>query len=279
MDKELERIINQHMLQYERQYNIRVLFWALRSSVNIGIKRRNSDLDIMFSYISLNGKGCAGIRNIAEYGLDFWGIEIHEILETVCQSNKLSYRESKDPVLWQKTPAHQRGGCNYYFGIYSVIGSPFCQDPYSFIGEASPLLLDMFEPKIAAWQLLSATKGTIQNIRHFSKNHLYDYLYAIWRLELCRHILQGGLPGENNIYGLADKYCSLQMKEQIQYYLHLYQNTYRKESVFLEIPYFNIFLLDEFPQVERLIHLTEYQKKDRYERAFAEIKKIIDKIL
>ena len=279
MNKELEKIINQHMSQYERQYNVRVLFWALRSSVNIGIKRRSSDLDIMFSYISLNGKRCTGIRNIAEHGLDFWGIEIHEILETICQSNRLSYEENDVPVLWRKTSAHQRGGCNYYFGIYSIIGNSSGHDYYGFLPKASPLLMDMFEPKIAAWQLLSAARAAIQNIQYFSKNYLYDYLYAIWRLELCRHMLQGGLPGENNICYLADKYCSLQMKEQIQYYLRLYKDTYRKESAFFEIPYFNSFLIDEFPQIEPSVRLAEYQKEDRYKRAFDEIKKIINNIL
>lgn len=69
------------------------------------------------------------------------------------------------------------------------------------------------------------------------------------------------------------------MKEQIQYYLRLYKDTYRKESAFFEIPYFNSFLIDEFPQIEQSVRLAEYQKEDRYKRAFDEIKKIINNIL
>ena len=49
--------VNSRMNFYEYKYNVKILFWALRSSVNLGIVRRNSDLDIMFAYKNLKEFG------------------------------------------------------------------------------------------------------------------------------------------------------------------------------------------------------------------------------
>ena len=278
MEKELDKIINEHMLFYEQKYNIRILFWSLRSSINIGIKRRNSDLDVMFSYISDRKNKCSGIHDITGHGLDFWGIEIHDILTTIKKNNEMAYQTEGPPKLWLIGPQHKRGGCNYYFGIYSTIGSSYYREYNGFLEKTTPLFLKMFEKKIAAQQLWEATRTTVTNIKYFGKIYLYDYLYAVWRLILCKHILCGNLPGENNILNLIEKYCSPEIKNDIQNYLELYKDTYTKESAYFTIPCLNEFILDNFSEVEKMIALRPYETIETYKYAYNQIIQTIHEI-
>lgn len=278
MEKELVNEINRHMNNYERQYNIHVLFWALRSSINIGIKRKNSDLDIMFAFIAFDKKECLGIHDIAGHGLDFWGIEISEILTTISMNNRLAYNGKGEPIPNYISKQHRRAGCSYYFSIYSTIGNPYSVEWNNFLSVTSTFFLDMFEKKIAVQELLNAVKPTIRNIRYFGKVYLYDYLYAIWRLELCRHIMQGGVPGKNNIYDLISQGSSSNIKEKIIDSLHTYKNTYSKESVFLQNNELNSFICEEFQRIEHDILKLPYEKKHIYMDAYKKIEKIINEI-
>ena len=276
MEKELIDEINRHMAQYERQYNIHVLFWALRSSINIGIKRRNSDLDIMFAYAASSRNDCLGIHDITGHGLDFWGTEIHEILDTISSNNTKTYETDEMQPPHFLSSQHRRAGCSYYFGIYSTIGNPYAVEYGSFLTNTRSLFLDMFEKKIAILELLSAVKTTAHNIKYWRKVYLYDYLYAIWRLVLAKHIAHGGLPGENNIYDLVQKYCPAALADRIKDYLFLYKETYTKESVFIQIEEFNQFILKEYSEMEAVVLNMPYEKKPLYIDACKRIEKIID---
>lgn len=276
MEKELVSEINRHMLFYEKQYNIHVLFWALRSSINIGIKRKNSDLDVMFAYTAFEKRVCLGIHDITGHGLDFWGIEISEILSTISINNKLAYDKKGKPTITFISPQHRRAGCSYYFGIYSTIGSPYVTEYNKFISNTCTFFLDMFERKIAVQELLNALQPTLRNIRYFRKVYLYDYLYAIWRLELSKHIMYGGMPGENNINDLTDEYAPFRIKQKVTEFLLIYKNTYSKESIFIEIGEFNSFILEEFQKIQDDILKLPYEKEDIYPAAQKRIQEYIN---
>ena len=186
--------VNSRMNFYEYKYNVKILFWALRSSVNLGIVRRNSDLDIMFAYKNLNPFVCSGIHDILGHGLDLWGIDIEDIIKTISVNNQILY-EAKDSTysLWTISQQHVRGGCNYYFGIYSVLGTEYMYPTTSFIADTSEYFMMMFEKKIVIKQMLILIGKVVNEIKIYEQVSLYDYIYTMWRILLCHNLIDGGI--------------------------------------------------------------------------------------
>lgn len=276
IEQELKQEIQKRMRQYEKQYQIRVLYWSFRSSINIGIKRRNSDLDIMFAYLASEPEHCLGIHDIMGHGLDFWGVDIRDILTTIDRNNRLAYESPDLAYLWHISPQHRRAGCSYYFGIYSTLGNPFYGEYHDFLSRTKTDFLDMFEKKIAARQMLETVGATVDKIWCFGRVCLYDYLFAIWRLALCRHILDGGLPGRNHIEYLLHRYYPEELTKQVEKYLDIYQKTYSKESACFPIDLFNHFLTDEYKTIQKRVTEIPYEKEDVYTNAYEKIRKMID---
>ena len=94
VNNELECYVNEKMNQYEDAYGIKVLCWWLRGTINIGMYRKNSDLDIAFIFKD-KSRRCKGIHDLYEHGMDLWGVEVEEIIQTTWINNE-SYYKNKD---------------------------------------------------------------------------------------------------------------------------------------------------------------------------------------
>ena len=79
MSHEIIQIIENRLQEYEKEYGICVLLWSFRGSIDIGIYRKNSDLDIIFIYQS-NNKKLRAMHDIVGHGFDYWGWILEDVL-------------------------------------------------------------------------------------------------------------------------------------------------------------------------------------------------------
>lgn len=274
LNNELEYYINEKMSQYEDAYDIKVLCWWLRGTINMGMYRKNSDLDIAFLFQDKNKK-CKGLHDLYKHGLDLWGVEIDEIVQTI-QINNKNYYENKDSRLITLSSAHTRAGCNYYFGIYSAIGSEWVINSTSFLTDLEKNFLKIGEPVLMAKQLLGFVETRIEDIDFFGKLYLYDYLMSIWRLLLADKILSGGMPGDNNIIKLAKQSLDTDLYKDILYRLSQYRQSEEKKAIYVEDNLLNTFIVQKYGQMREILRAFEPKyKKNVYKEEMRKIKDYI----
>ena len=276
VNNELECYVNEKMNQYEDAYGIKVLCWWLRGTINIGMYRKNSDLDIAFIFKD-KSRRCKGIHDLYEHGMDLWGVEVEEIIQTIWINNE-SYYKNKDSKLITLSSAHTRAGCNYYFGIYSAIGNEWVIDNMSFLADLKEHFLRIGEPVLMAKQLLGFVKARIEEITFFDKLYLYDYLMAIWRMLLADKILKGGMPGDNNLVKLAQDSMNIDLHKDILYRLKQYKQSGGKRAIYVEDNLLNTFIVQKYGQVNKMLKAFEPKCKDTYKEKIKKIKNYIQQI-
>lgn len=247
LEQKVLDFIDERMKLCERRYNIQILFWTFRGSLDIGIYRRNSDLDLIFVYKSL-GEKCAAIHDIVGYGFDFWGWDIEDALTTIEENHHQYYRYNRtSPYLL--SAQHLRGGLSYYWGFFCCLNNQRAKYYDQFYDVAYPIMNQMFEKRLLIEHILVGVPGICDTIRFQNYLSSNDYLYTVWRLLLSNHILHGGLPGESDIHDLMKAYLENTTACVTEKLIQTYRKALSKSSQMFEIKELNDYILSEYDRI------------------------------
>lgn len=233
LDRELVTLIEMRLKRCEQQYQIRVLSWALRGSLAIGIYRKNSDLDLIFLY-QCCGEKVSGIHDIVGYGLDFWGWDIQDALEMISLNHKNYY---ENPADFTKSvtlsPQHTRGSLDYFQGFYCFVGNSDAVSKSRLFPETKDLFQKIMEKRIVLSHFISRLNSFSSHITLHGSLNSHDYLYAVWMILISRHLLHNGLPGEWKIRYLMDQYLEPSCQGDMETLLDKYKTALSKGSQIL----------------------------------------------
>lgn len=209
VSKDIVHIIEEKMKFYEVTYGIQVLMWSFRGSIDIGIYRKNSDLDIIFIYRSVN-KNIRAIHDIVGHGFDYWGWLLEDVLTTIHESNKLC--DSGMPYVISKE--HERGSLDYYFGIYCGIDNELSAITEAFSKYIEALRSVCMNKAMIVWfnNKIEKIYRKIVMKQEITGN---EYLYSVWYAYMCKHIMLGNRSGDNKLRKLVGLYATLIEKEEI----------------------------------------------------------------
>lgn len=224
---ELKNYIERHLYSLEQRYGIKIMFWSLRSSINMGIYRKNSDLDIYFVFESNRYKL---IHDLESHTFDFWGVNIESVKETI-RINQMEFEkkgmDQYKPVYID--PAHKRAGCNYFYSLYFILGNDVLSD-YGMIYDVLQREIDAFNKDIVISQFNRNLKNDILMILEKEIVSINEYLRIIWRCLFIEHLEKNGTPGDYQLNNLIDKYIQNELlSKEIKTKMNLYYN-YAKEK-------------------------------------------------
>lgn len=267
MDIQIIEMIEKRMRECEAQYNIKVLLWSFRGSIDIGIYRKNSDLDLVFIYKNLSDAPIAAIHDIIGYGFDFWGWNIEDTVKTI-QMNNENYYNNVNRVIqdFYISQEHQRGGLGYFSGVYCSLGNENIGGESFAIKRLMPILSNVMEKRVLINHVLTGVRSmteTIQSTGTLNANH---YLYGMWRILLSLHIYYGGLPGESNIDFLFQKYGTEKIREEFEFLRKNYKNSLAKGTQRYRLLSLNKFMTEKYNELSEkafsLLPEKEYQYKE-----------------
>lgn len=209
ISKEVVQIIDNRMKLYEKTYGLQVLMWSFRGSMDVGICRKNSDLDIIFIYRCAN-KNIRAIHDIVGHGFDYWGWRLEDVVTTICEANKIC-NNGKTYVL---SAEHSRGSLDYYFGVYCGIDNEFSWISDAFSNYVECLREICISKSIIVW-FDNRLEKTVKKIAVGEEITGNEYLYSVWNAYMCKHMLNGNKTGDNKLRKLLDLYSTQSEKEQI----------------------------------------------------------------
>lgn len=200
---ELKEYIIKHLKKLEEDYKIKIIFWSLRSSINMGIYRKNSDLDIYFVFES---KKISIIHDLKSHTFDFWGASV----ETVKKSIEINQAEFDKKGINQYKPiyidqAHKRAGCNYFYSLYFVLGNDVLSE-YGKLYSVFENEINNFNKDIIIAQFGNTIKNDILNILENEVVPINTYLRTIWNCLFITHLKNDGVPGDYNLISLSNRY-------------------------------------------------------------------------
>lgn len=211
--------IEDHLKELENQYNIKIIFWSLRSSVNMGIYRKNSDIDIYFTFIS---DEYDIIHDLESHTFDYWGVNAIDVKKTIDMNikafNKLGFK-NYNPAYIDKM--HKRAGCNYFYSLFFAVNETFINNEFAndqFCNE-----IKTFNKDIVISQFQSGLKDKILQIIKMETVPINTYLRTIWNCLFIVHLRNDGLPGDYNLKNLIEKYIeNIEFKSLLLKKLQLY---------------------------------------------------------
>lgn len=220
--KEIESIIANQMRDYEKRYGIQVILWTFRGSVDIGIHRMNSDLDILFIYRSKDKK-IKAIHDIVGHGFDYWGWLLDDAITTVNESNLLCDKG----IPYHLSLEHERGSLDYYFGMYCAIDNK-CSYISEWVDEnIIECIRNLFVIKSGIVWMNNRLEKIYHMICEGKKISGNAYMYGVWYALMSKHILNGNKPGDNKFVSLLEKYVDDNDKIAIKkiYEDYIYSNS------------------------------------------------------
>lgn len=269
MDTRIFEMIEKRMRECEVQYQIKVLLWSFRGSIDIGIYRKNSDLDLVFIYKNLGSTKISAIHDIIGYGFDFWGWDIEDVIKTVWTSNEIYYNNINKVIdNYYISKEHSRGGLGYFSGIYCSIGNENIGGDSFAINELIPIFSDVMEKRILINNILSGVKDMIDTIQSFGALNANQYLYGIWRILLSLHVYHGGLPGESNIDFLLQGQNEEDIIEEFDLLRKNYKDSLAKGTQRYRLLSLNKFMHDNYFKLEEKIISLLPENKDRYKESY-----------
>lgn len=273
LDNRVKQLIDYRMKKCEEQYNIKVLSWFLRGSIQIGIYRKNSDLDLVFLYKNLEKQKCAGIHDIMGWGFDFWGWDIEDAVKDL-NKNILFYHEYKKTNIMYLSQEHARGTLDCLHGLYLKLGNDLVGGNNNFNLQFDELLQELLEPAILAEYALLGMKNIVHTVEIIGKLSSNEYLYSIWRVLLAGYIMDGGLPGDNRIDKLIEVCGDRNLQEQVDGLREIYKGALTKSSQRFEIDYLNNYIIQNYVAMKQKIDKQEV-KVNNIDKCLGKVESIL----
>lgn len=262
MPEYLESMINKRLTLIEELTNVHVLFWSLRGSLDVGIYRDNSDIDVIFVY-SCADKNKKALHDIVGHGLDLWGWIIDDVLDTIefCSTNGL------DDLIKNKcalTAEHARGSLSYYFGLYVCLGNCFSKSRDGFLEKTANTWLELYNPNIVIAELYCHMLPIYSKISSKGIVSGSQCVYGLWYALMIKGICDRMLPGENKIRDLLVRYGNDDLTNRFYEIHSIYKRGAGKNAQFFDDEVINSFIISSFKFAERKLgdfSLPNYNKK------------------
>lgn len=201
---DLRKLVEDRLKNIEALTGVEVLFWSLRGSMDVGIYRYNSDIDVVFVFRS-ETKRIRAIHDIIGHGLDLWGWIEDDVYSTVDYCESTSFNQLIE-CQCSISAEHKRGSLSYYFGLYVCLGNPFCIDRKGFFDGHRAEFLKRYSPTIVIIEMLSRLKAARDKIINGDNLFGNECLYGIWYSLMIRGVYENRLPGDNKIMNLLKEY-------------------------------------------------------------------------
>ena len=271
----VRNMIEERLTDCEERYGVKVLFWAFRGSLDIGISRKNSDLDLIFVFKNMMEKKVSAIHDIIGYGFDFWGWDIEDAIRTIEINSQSFYEKGNGYKTLSLSKEHARGGLTYYSGIYCCFNKEKAGSNLKEIDNLVKKFIDVMERKILILHILSGVQNSIVRLNVEGGMSACDYLYTIWRLLLSECVYKEGIIGESQITLLMTKYLDERNKEIVNGLRKVYKNSLSKHSQFFEIRELNELIFSKIDFLNGVLQDMEPQNNIEFQDKINEIKKII----
>ena len=222
--------INKRIRAIENEFNVSIIFWAFRSSYNIGIYRKNSDVDIFFCFDNLS-KGPKIIHDMRYHYFDFWGASVNTIKQSI-KINDKSYKINKKnykPVYYNT--ACKRAGLNYLYSLFFIMDNQYVNGDLKKIKNIFSYEFSKYNPNIIISQIKYGLENMISEIYSKDSMNLNNYLRIVWSILYLKSIKNGNPPGRQYIDDLIlDKNIITEDNEYIVQNLFELLNIYRLNS-------------------------------------------------
>lgn len=223
--EEYEQYIENRMKLYEKTYGIEVLMWSFRGSMDVGICRRNSDLDAIFIFKSKN-KNIRAIHDIVGHGFDYWGWILEDAVEMIKEANVLG-EEGTSYTLGKE---HRRAGLDYYFGVYCAMGNSNAKIYPAFFKNCVTELEQLYSIKAAVACLTDRMEEYCNKMKKNLSLSGHDIMYAVWYAYMSKHLILNNKPGDNKFNRLVELYASQEEKTEIMPIHNEYRRSESKEA-------------------------------------------------
>ena len=198
--------ILEHVGQFEKEYNKKVIFGSMVGSISKGLERFDSDYDTRFLYLDQSEQGIVRWdqteEDIAEEQIHICYIpdrmncyvggrnyrdKYHEfeLSDKSYFYDKIAFWELTSFVNFLKKPKLDN---KFSVGLYHIVSwtfnSPFCWDPYGIAGKVRCLLDEMFIPEYE----IQYYRNYIVNAKKKDPLMIREYLYAAYyalAIEYC----------------------------------------------------------------------------------------------
>lgn len=198
--------ILEHVGQFEKEYNKKVIFGSMVGSISKGLERFDSDYDTRFLYLDQSEQGIVRWdqteEDIAEEQIHICYIpdrmncyvggrnyrdKYHEfeLSDKSYFYDKIAFWELTSFVNFLKKPKLDN---KFSVGLYHIVSwtfnSPFCWDPYGIAGKVRCLLDEMFIPEYE----IQYYRNYIANAKKKDPLMIREYLYAAYyalAIEYC----------------------------------------------------------------------------------------------
>ncbi len=198
--------ILEHVGQFEKEYNKKVIFGSMVGSISKGLERFDSDYDTRFLYLDQSEQGIVRWdqteEDIAEEQIHICYIpdrmncyvggrnyrdKYHEfeLSDKSYFYDKIAFWELTSFVNFLKKPILDN---KFSVGLYHIVSwtfnSPFCWDPYGIAGKVRCLLDEMFIPEYE----IQYYRNYIANAKKKDPLMIREYLYAAYyalAIEYC----------------------------------------------------------------------------------------------
>lgn len=274
----MKEMIESKLASCEEMYDVQVLFWSFRGSLDIDISRKNSDLDLIFVFRNRTKNKVAAIHDIVGYGFDFWGWDIEDAIKTIEINNSSFYANCSDYQNIPLTKEHARGGLTYYSGIYCFLGNKKSGSNINKIEDLKEKLANVMEKRVLISHILAGVKSGLAKLEIEGGMSACDYLYTIWRVLLAEHVYKGGMPGESEIDFLMPLYMDKETMETVNRLRVIYKDSISKHSQFFRIINLNNYIDNKYVYLEKAGKELKPEYETDMKARIEEIKVYVDKI-
>jgi len=275
MDKIVTQFIEKRIRMLEELHHIHVLIWAFRGSLDIGIYRENSDLDIIFIFRNLEKSKISAIHDIIGHGFDLWGWDIDDVIKTIRINTALyCQNEHKSFETVTLSQEHDRGSLAYHFGVFCAYGSKNIGGNPLFLEEAPAIFGQIMEKRVMMNDIMLGVKNAREKIVSTGTLSANEYLYTVWRILLSQHVFSGGLPGEADMSVLLDKYGSQIANEVFDLNLK-YKKARAKHSLRIKSAILNEFIVQESAEIERKSLSLSPENRDHLDQSIQDMHALI----
>lgn len=273
MDEVVFQSIQDRVMLCKDRYEITPLSWFVRDR---GIYRSNSDLDIVFIFKNFGKTKCAAIHDIIGYGLDFWGWDIHDLIQIIKISNESYYAKPfENPEDIYLSSEHRRAGLGYFGGVYWGVGNKQSWEAELYSNQIVHLLNHVMEVKIIVSYLLNGVRSRVENLQYNVFLTSYEYLNSLWRILLSKSILAGNLPGQTNFGHLVDTYMDEGLIVLVNELINVYAKALGKHSQRFTIPEMNQYIINEYFDLQRKMGTLTPEKKDTFYQDIIKLENIV----